>query len=134
MKSVKLFLFCISVCLLSQAGCKIEIMQVQTGNVSKILSTTVHISGYLNSAGEGIKKYGHCLSVNPYPTLSDIKTEFCSTIGTGEFTSVLYNLEPETKYFARAYITSGNEMVYGSEITFTTAGKILTIKESFNDQ
>lgn len=118
-------LICISACLIIHAGCEREIMQVQTGNVSKILSTTVYISGYLNSAGEGIKKYGHCLSVNPAPALSDIKTEFCSTIGTGEFTSVLYNLEPETKYYARAYISLGNEVAYGSEISFTTAGSIL---------
>lgn len=123
MKTNKI-LICISVCLIIQAGCEREIMQVQTGNVSKIQSTTVYISGYLNSAGEGIKKYGHCLSVNPGPTLSGIKTEFCSTIGTGEFTSVLYNLEPETKYYARAYITLGIDVVYGSEISFTTAGSI----------
>lgn len=124
MKSDKLFFFCISVCLLFHTGCSREIMQVQTGTVSEVLTTTVYISGYLNSAGEGIKKYGHCISLNPDPVISDYKTEFCSTIGTGEFTSILYNLNPETKYYARAYISSGNTLVYGSEITFTTAEKI----------
>lgn len=123
MKSKKLFLYFISLFLIVQASCKRDIMQVATGNVSKVLATTVYISGHLASAGEGIKKYGHCISVNPDPTTSDIKTEFCSTIGTGEFTSVLYNLEPGTKYYARGYITSGNVLVYGNEITFTTENR-----------
>lgn len=118
----KVFAYLLLACLLLQASCEREIMQVQTGDVSKVQSTTVFISGYLNSAGEGIKKYGHCISVNPSPVISDIKTEFCTTIGTGEFTSILYNLEQETKYYARAYITSGNTIVYGSEISFMTAG------------
>lgn len=120
MKSKKLILYFLSIFLIVQVNCKREIMQVMTGNVSKVLTTTVYISGQLASAGEGIKKYGHCISVNPDPGISDIKTEFCSTIGTGEFTSVLYNLEPGTKYYARGYITSGNILIYGSEITFTT--------------
>jgi len=120
MKSEKLSLCFLLIILLLQVSCKREIMQVATGNVSKVLSTTVYISGHLISAGEGIKRYGHCISVNPDPTISDIKTEFYSTIGTGEFTSVLYNLEPGTKYYARGYITSGNDLVYGNEITFTT--------------
>lgn len=119
MKSVKLFTYFLLIFLV-HTGCKREFMEIRTGNVTKVLATTVHISGYLNSAGEGIKKYGHCISVNPDPTLSDIKTEFSSTIGTGEFTSVLYNLEPGTTYHARGYITSGDIVVYGNEITFTT--------------
>lgn len=117
------FLIVLLMILLFHMGCKRDLMQVQTGNISTLLSTTVHITGYLNSAGEGIKTYGHCISLTPGPTLSDIRSEFVSTIGTGEFTSILYNLEPETTYFARAYITSGNELVYGSEITFTTTEK-----------
>lgn len=95
-------------------------MVIQTGNVTEVLSTTVQITGYLDSAGEGIKKYGHCISLNPDPLITDIKTEFWSTIGTGEFRSVLYNLQPGTTYYARGYISSGSEVVYGSEISFTT--------------
>lgn len=122
MKLLKI-LICLSMILLFHMGCKRDVMQVQTGNVSTLLSTTVYITGYLNSAGEGIKTYGHCMSLTPGPTLSDIRSEFVSTIGTGEFTSIMYNLEPKTTYFARAYITSGNDLVFGSEITFTTTVK-----------
>lgn len=107
-------------CLILTAGCRSESMFIETGNVSEILSTTVHITGYLDCKGEGIKKYGHCISMDPDPEISDITTEFVSTIGTGEFTSVLYNLQPGTMYYARGYISTGSTVVYGNEINFTT--------------
>lgn len=113
-------MFLLSVCCLMTTSCKKDIMQIETGRVTDVLSTTVYISGYINSAGEGIKRYGHCISPDPDPCLSDITSEFSSTIGTGEFTSVIYNLQPGTQYFARGYITSGNVVIYGKEISFLT--------------
>ena len=96
-------------------------MQIATGNVSNVLSTTANISGYINSAGEGIKKYGHCCAKTPNPTILDLKTEFGTTIGIGEFTSFLFGLEPGIKYYARAYVSSGTKVMYGNEISFTTS-------------
>jgi hypothetical protein len=120
MKNCKLLLCFLVLFFLFQTACKKEIMQVATGNVSDVLSTTAYISGFVYSAGDGIKKYGHCCAKNPNPTILDIKTEFGSAIGLGEFKSFLYGLEPGTKYYARAYINSGNAVLYGGEITFTT--------------
>lgn len=118
MKSAGLFSILI-ICLL-HAGCKKESMVIETGSVTEIIATTVSITGYIDSAGEGIKRYGHCISKEPAPEITDLTTDFISTIGTGEFTSVLYNLQAGTTYFARGYISTGSTVVYGSEITFTT--------------
>lgn len=118
---IKLSLSFFVMCFLLQTGCEKETMQIVTGNVSNVLSTTANISGFISSAGEGIKKYGHCCAKSPNPTILDIKTEFGTTIGTGEFTSFLYGLEPGLKYYARAYVSSGSKVRYGNEISFTTS-------------
>lgn len=120
MKIKKLFRYLLLLLMLSHLSCKKEMMEVATGNVSGITPTTAYVSGYIMSAGEGIKKYGHCFSRNTDPTILDNKTEFGSTIGVGEFTSFLYGLDPGVTYYTRAYISSGNMTVYGEEIRFTT--------------
>jgi hypothetical protein len=118
---IKLSLCFLVICFLFQTGCEKETMQIATGNVSNVLSTTANITGFINSAGEGIKKYGHCCAKSPNPTILDLKTEFGTTIGMGEFTSFLYGLEPGMKYYARAYVSSGNNVTYGNEISFATS-------------
>ena len=95
-------------------------MQVATGSVSDVLHTTAKITGYIISAGNGIKQYGHCYSKTPSPTISDDRTEFGVAIGLGAFTSFLQGLEPGTKYYARAYVSRNDYTVYGVEINFTT--------------
>jgi hypothetical protein len=119
---IRLSISLLAICFLFQTGCKKETVLVVTGTVSNVLSTTANISGFINTAGEGIKKYGHCCAKSPNPTILDIKSEFGTTIGLGEFTSFLYGLEPGTKYYAKAYVTSGSTVMYGSEISFTTTG------------
>lgn len=101
-------------------ACEKQTMHVETGEVSDILSTTVKITGYIISEGAGLKKYGHCYSTNPDPTIFDKKTETGSTIGVGTYTSFLLNLESGTKYYARAYLSSNVATVYGAEVSFTT--------------
>ena len=95
-------------------------MRVSTGEVSDILPTTASISGYMVSDGERMKKYGHCYARDPDPTILDKKTESGTTIGVGTVTSFLLNLEPGTRYFVRAYLSSNNTTVYGREISFST--------------
>jgi len=96
-------------------------MKVTTGEASNILSTTAEITGYIISAGEGIKIYGHCYAKTPNPTILDTRTEFSVTIGLGSYTSFLQGLEPGTKYYTKAYLNCNNKTVYGIEINFTTA-------------
>jgi len=121
MKNSKLLLCFLLSCFLSLLMCKTEEMQVATGEVSDIFPTTVKITGYIISAGDGIRKYGHCYAKTPDPTILDTKTEYGVTLGIGIYTSFLQGLEPGTKYYARAYISRNNITVYGKEINFTTA-------------
>ena len=101
--------------------CEMNDLKVETGEVSDILPTTARITGYILSAGDGIKKYGHCYAKNPDPQISGTKTEFAMTIGSGRYTSFLQDLEPGTKYYVKSYINRDNITEYGAEINFTTA-------------
>jgi hypothetical protein len=127
MKNNKLIISLLISYFLFPVSCTKQEMLVATGEVKNILPTTVEITGLILSAGDGIKKYGHCYAKTPNPTISDSKTEFTVTIGIGEFTSYLQDLEPGTKYYAKAYLTRDNIIVYGNEINFTTGtGTVLS--------
>lgn len=108
--------------LLILQGCETDNIRVETGDVTDILTTTARITGNIISAGDGIKKYGHCYAKSPNPNITDTKTEFTMAIGTGRYTSFLQNLEPGTQYFVKSYISLGNTTEYGAEINFTTSG------------
>ena len=101
-------------------GCEMNDLKVETGEVTDILPTTARITGYILSAGDGIKRYGHCYGKTPDPQISGTKTEFILTIGSGRYTSFLQNLEPGTQYYVKSYISRDNITEYGAEINFTT--------------
>ena len=96
-------------------------MDVETGNITNVYSSTADIAGHILSVGDGIKQYGHCYSQVPGPTVSDDRTVFSVAIGIGAYSSHLVNLEPGTKYYVKAYSTNGSAVVYGKELSFTTA-------------
>ena len=121
MKNIILLTFILLSLGLLFPGCEVNDFKVETGEVTDILPTTARITGYILSAGDGIKKYGHCYSKTPDPQISGTKTEFTMTIGTGRYTSFLQNLEPGTQYFVKSYISRDNITEYGAEIHFTTS-------------
>lgn len=102
-------------------SCEINDLKVETGEVTDILTTTARVTGYILSAGDGIKTYGHCYSKTPDPQFSGTKTESNMTIGSGRYTSFLQNLEPGTKYYVKSYISRDNITEYGAEINFSTS-------------
>ena len=95
-------------------------VDVETGNITNIHSTTADIAGYILSVGDGIKQYGHCYSQSQGPIVSGDHTAFSVAIGIGSYSSHLINLEPGTTYYVKAYATSGNITEYGKELSFTT--------------
>lgn len=99
-------------------------MFVETGNVLNISTTTADVTGTVIDEGEGATEHGHCYGTSSNPTTSGSKT----TLGVafkGDFTSNLTGLQPETKYYVRAYTSLGTEAAYGKEVTFTTASTAL---------
>jgi hypothetical protein len=99
-------------------------MLVTTGEVSNILTTTADITGDILDLGEGATNYGHCYSTSINSSISASKTDFSSPT-IGGFTSALSGLTPSTKYYIKAYLKRGNDVVYGDEITFSTASASL---------
>jgi phosphodiesterase/alkaline phosphatase D-like protein len=121
MKTNKLILFFLfSGILIFITACKPEKeMLVSTGVVSELLPTSANVSGKILDRGEGVTQHGHCWGTAPNTTVSDSKTERGKPTAD-DFTSQLTGLNPNTKYYVRAYCSNGNQTVYGSEINFTT--------------
>lgn len=94
--------------------------EVTTAPVTDItFSNAVSGGEVLNVNPVIVNAYGVCWSTNPEPDINDNKT--IDGAGTGAFTSLVAPLEPNTKYYLRAYATfEGNLVQYGEEISFTT--------------
>jgi hypothetical protein len=105
-------------------------MLVSTGNVTNILITTADVSGQILDIGDGATICGHCFATTTNPTVSGMKTEIASPV-LGKYTSNLTGLSASTKYYVRAYLSRGSEVVYGSDTSFTTLSNdppVLTTK------
>jgi uncharacterized protein (TIGR02145 family) len=93
---------------------------VSTGTASNIQLTSADVSGYIYNVETEAIQHGHCYAKATNPTVDNLKTEL-GTPRIGNFTSNLSDLEFGKKYYVKAYISNGNEVVYGNEINFTTA-------------
>jgi uncharacterized protein (TIGR02145 family) len=92
---------------------------VTTITASAITSTTASGGGNVtDSKGFSITKRGVCWSTAPAPTTTSAHTTNGS--GTGVFISSITGLQPNTKYYVRAYATSSAGTGYGNEVIFRT--------------
>jgi len=93
--------------------------EVLTSEVTLITSISAHSGGYItDDGGAPISARGVCWSKNHNPTIADSKSSDGS--GTGEFTSSITNLSPNTSYYVKAYATNVVGTAYGEEVSFTT--------------
>ena len=69
-----------------------------------------------------MKSRGLVWDTSPNPTVPLICEDVCSENGSlnGDYTSYLYNLQPNTTYYFRAYGEDCNEVYYGNQLTLTT--------------
>ena len=69
-----------------------------------------------------MKSRGLVWGTSPNPTVPLICEDVCSENGSlnGDYTSYLYNLQPNTTYYFRAYGEDCNGVYYGNELTLTT--------------
>lgn len=102
--------------------------QVSTNPVTNILAKTASCGGNVTDwGGDDVIAKGICWSIKPSPTLNDNFTLNGTDIGS--FTSSLFNLQPSTTYYVRAYATNSIGTGYGNEVTFTTQALAPNIKK-----
>jgi uncharacterized protein (TIGR02145 family) len=97
-----------------------EPLQIETKAVTEITKFSALSSGIITNPGtETIIAKGICYSVtNETPDLNSEHLE--ATSDDLEFSIPLENLDPNTKYYVRAYATNELETVYGQSVSFTT--------------
>ncbi len=93
--------------------------EILTQQVTDITTTTATCGGnIISDGGYPIIVRGICWSTNQNPTISDESTT--NGDGVGEYTASITNLEPNTKYYVRAYAINSNDIYYGEQVSFTT--------------
>ena len=65
-------------------------------------------------------------NTSPSPTIDHFSKS--AGEGYGAFVCDMTDLQPNTKYYVRAYITNQNGMFYGNEVSFTTYAKVSITK------
>lgn len=127
MKSNKFILFFLLAGYLMLSTCsKLEKeMSVSTGEVTSVFANSAEASGLIIDLGYGATQHGHCYSKTTNVTVINSKNQLGVPVDTGVFTSQLTNLEAGTKYYIKAYLSNGNQTVYGDERSFFTASALV---------
>lgn len=102
-------------------GCthKEDLPSVNTSEITEISSTTARTGGSILTNGAEVTVRGVCYSSsNSNPTINDLHTTDGS--GTGNFVSLLEGLQPQTRYYVRAYAMNGSGVAYGETVSFST--------------
>ena len=96
--------------------------------------SAIIIYGIENTGVNDITQHGLCWDTSSEPDLSSNKTELGELIDPGNFSSTLTLLEPNTKYYVRAYANSNNLSVYSDELSFTTLDVHDTLTDSRDEK
>ena len=95
------------------------ISTVTTAALSDISFTSVTCGGEVTYEGcTPVTERGVCWSISPNPTLAGSHTVDGS--GLGSFTSHIAGLQPDTRYYVRAYAINSDDTVYGTQRYFNT--------------
>ena len=97
---------------------------VTTAVVTQITETSAVVGGNVTSDGNAsVTERGVCIATVSNPTTANTKISAGS--GTGTFNCNLTNLQPNTKYYVRAYAINSKGTAYGNEVTFTTSKTVV---------
>ena len=92
---------------------------VTTSSVSNITESSAVCGGNVTSDGNAtVTSRGVCWSTSPNPMIGHNKTIDGS--GTGQYSSNINGLQPNTTYYVRAYAINSKGTAYGSQTSFTT--------------
>jgi len=98
----------------------IPAIDIQTVAAYNISSEQAQSGGTITSFTK-MKSRGIVWSTSPSPSIDDVN-DFYSENGSlnGDYTSYMYNLQPNTTYYFRAYGEDCSGVFYGNELQFTT--------------
>ncbi len=101
---------------------KIMVPEVVTGFVSNAGADIAEISGnVILSQGESpVSVRGICWNISGNPTLENNTGFTIDAGGSGTYTGTMTGLQPQTRYYLRAYASNNTGTGYGDVIEFTT--------------
>ncbi len=106
-------------------------MKVKIDSVYNISETGALAIGTILDLGVGIEEHGHCWSTSPVPEYGEDGVSFTEkgeVKRVGAFASNISGLEPETKYYIRAYIKKGEEIKHSdNDLNFTTSANPVSL-------
>ncbi len=109
-------------------GCKEESPVVGSLSITEITSNTAKSKAYVkDDGGASVTSRGVVWSTSENPTVDENKGLTDKGKGTGEFTSELTDLTPNTTYYVRAYATNTAGTAYSEQKGFTTEGDVAIV-------
>lgn len=97
-----------------------DLPEVTTAPVTDITQTSAKGGGEVtDGGGTTVTERGICWSTSHNPTVSSSHAN--SGTGMGTFTCNITGLNPDTKYYVRAYATNSRGTAYGEEKSFTSS-------------
>jgi uncharacterized protein (TIGR02145 family) len=104
---------------------------ITTATVTEISYSTATSGGeVINEGGDPVVSRGICWNSSADPTISNSRT--INAGGLGAFVSNLSLLNPNTKYYVKAFATNSAGTGYGNQVSFTTSQvevPVVTTKE-----
>jgi len=99
---------------------------ITTGSIQEASTFSCKIQGTITTNEfNGVDNYGHCWSLQNYPTVDDASTSFGTFKGEKTFVSDINNLEVNTSYYVRTYAVANDTVIYANGIIFIPAGFFL---------
>lgn len=97
----------------------LQLPVIETNEATNVTFQSATLVSVISSAGAGeVTERGVVYGTAALPTTADVKVS--AGTGAGEFSVELIDLEPETKYFARAYGINSDGTGYGNQVVIET--------------
>ena len=97
-----------------------SVIDFEITEITNVTENSAVINADLKSSGkENILYRGVCIAMETNPTISGIKYEEQGNV-LGQYVAKFENLQYNTKFYARPFITTNSKTIYGNELTFTT--------------
>lgn len=110
----------------SNPASTVQLPVITTTAISNLIQYNATSGGNITSdGGSAITARGVCWSTDTMPTINSKKTS--NGDGSGSFKSIIFDLTPNTTYYARAYATNSKGTAYGNKISLTTPASSTTI-------